>query len=177
MNLKLSLPSLATAVTILMVQMILGIFLVAVVDSFSLDDRSPFFSASPTKPIIAPRGRFPLRANTEDDDTKGPTSNGRALRSTVSYPPSSRSTAAFAMYESLRRKSTIALRILENDPTYKALESRDRAFARLILTTAERRHGQVDKVIKKLVHQTKTKKVRRMFRGWWMVFIPQREKT
>ncbi len=73
---------------------------------------------------------------------------------------SSRSTAAFALNESFKRSSVIAIRVLENDPAYKSLEIRDRAFARLLLTTAERRHGQIEKVIKKVMDRANAKKVR-----------------
>jgi hypothetical protein len=91
-----------------------------------------------------------------------PTDNitGQPTRSKGKAPPSSRSTATFALHESSRRPSAIALRILENDPDYRSLDGRDRAFARLLLTTTERRQGQINKIIQKLSHNKKTKKVR-----------------
>ena len=64
-----------------------------------------------------------------------------------------RSTAVFAMMEGAKRKSNFAIRRLENDPDYLALDRRDRAFARLMLTTAERRQGQVDNVLKSFMNK------------------------
>jgi hypothetical protein len=65
-----------------------------------------------------------------------------------------RSIAIYAMMEGAKRKSMFAIRRLENDPDYLALDRRDRAFARLILTTAERRQGQVDKVLKAFMNKS-----------------------
>jgi hypothetical protein len=137
------------------------------VDSFSLNDRCPNVISRRTPPSWFLQRSYStlVRASTDESaDANSPNSNTtsrRTRKEVLVYPPSSRSTAVFAMYDSLKRRSTIALRILENDPTYKSLENRDRAFARLLLTTAERRQGQIDKVIRKLAHQqTKTKKVR-----------------
>jgi len=73
--------------------------------------------------------------------------------------PTSRSTAVFALMECKRHGQHFAVPKLENDPNYVNLEERrDRAFARLILTTSERRLGQIDKVIKKFVRKTKSSK-------------------
>jgi len=74
-------------------------------------------------------------------------------------PASSRSTAIFALQASSRRPSAIALRVLENDPAYKSLDRRDRAYARLLLTTVERRQGQIDKILQQLSLNAKIKKV------------------
>jgi hypothetical protein len=73
--------------------------------------------------------------------------------------PTARSTAVFALLESSKQKTLFAIRKLENDPDYLNLERRDRAFARLLLTTAERRQGQIDKVVQKFVDQSKQSKV------------------
>eukprot|EP00980_Cylindrotheca_fusiformis_P018373 scaffold6032_cov100-Cylindrotheca_fusiformis.AAC.4 len=71
-----------------------------------------------------------------------------ATTQTETKPPSARSTAVFSMMNSLSNKNPFfAIRQLENDPDFLRLESRDRAFARLLLSTAERRQGQIDKVI------------------------------
>lgn len=43
---------------------------------------------------------------------------------------------------------SFATRQLENDEHYKSLDERDRAFARLLLATVERRSGQIDKILK-----------------------------
>jgi hypothetical protein len=72
--------------------------------------------------------------------------------------------AVFALMESSSKQGKFAVRRLESDPNYLNLEDRrDRAFARLILTTAERRQGQIDKVIKKFVKAPKRAQVG----GWW----------
>jgi transcription termination factor NusB len=65
-----------------------------------------------------------------------------------------RSTAVFALMESSKSKNFFAVRKLENDPGYLKLDKRDRAFARLILTTTERRQGQIDKVIQNFTTKT-----------------------
>ena len=160
MNLKYSIRTmLFTAGTVLTVGMNLGISTVRLVHSFSPQEGRPIVSFR--RKSCCRTGRFPLNTVSESSDTRSPSPNGRApQRNQVFNPPSSRSTAVFAMYESMRRQAAIAVRVMENDPTYKSLEGRDRAFARLLLTTAERRHGQIDKVIEGLARITKTKKVR-----------------
>ena len=158
MILKYSLRTiLSTAVTVLTVGMNLGILPMRFVDSFSRLEGSPIVSVRP----VSSSRRFALSNVSESSEARSPSPNGKTPRRKAQIPTSSRSTAIFAMYESLRRQSTIAVRVMENDPTYKSLEGRDRAFARLLLTTAERRQGQIDKVIKGLAHITKTMKVRR----------------
>ena len=42
---------------------------------------------------------------------------------------------------------SFATRQLDQDPQYDALEQRDRAFARLLVATVERRLGQIDKIL------------------------------
>jgi transcription termination factor NusB len=64
--------------------------------------------------------------------------------------PTPRSMAVFALMDGAKRKPTFAIRRLEND----------RSFARSMLSTSERRQGQIDKVIQKFVHQSKKLKVR-----------------
>jgi hypothetical protein len=68
--------------------------------------------------------------------------------------PTHRSTAVFAMMDGAKRKSMFAIRRLENDPDYLGLDRRDRGFARLMLTTAERRQGQIDKVLKAFTNKS-----------------------
>lgn len=58
-----------------------------------------------------------------------------------------RASAVFALMESMKKKNAFAVRILEQDPAYLNLDRRDRAFARLLLSTAERRSGQIETVI------------------------------
>jgi 16S rRNA (cytosine967-C5)-methyltransferase len=72
-------------------------------------------------------------------------------RSKLPAPAFPRSSASFALMETMtknnQQKQEIALRMLENNRGFLALEDRDRAFARLLLSTTERRLGQIDKVI------------------------------
>jgi hypothetical protein len=89
----------------------------------------------------------------------GVENEGSPARKRTQTPPARkrtqthRSTAVFAMMEGAKRKSMFAIRRLENDPDYLALDRRDRAFARLMLTTAERRQGQIDKVLKAFMNK------------------------
>lgn len=65
--------------------------------------------------------------------------------------PTHRSAAIFALMEGGKRQPTFAVRRLENDPAYLALEQRDRSFARLLITTTERRMGQIDQVLEQFM--------------------------
>ncbi len=69
-----------------------------------------------------------------------------------------RASAIFALTESMKKKNAIAIRILEQDPAYLNLDRRDRAFARLLLSTAERRSGQIETVIQSFERKEKKKK-------------------
>lgn len=78
-----------------------------------------------------------------------------------------RAVAVFALMESSKKQQTtttknmkdtsnIALRLLENNnPSYLQLDARDRAFARLLLSTSERRYGQLDAIIASFQHKNK----------------------
>lgn len=89
-------------------------------------------------------------------EKKGPLGGG----SSNDVTPTPRSTAAFALMNSLTKKNPMfATRQLENDKNFLNLSSRDRAFSKLLLTTVERRQGQIDKVISKFV-KSKQKKDR-----------------
>ena len=69
-----------------------------------------------------------------------------------------RSTAVFALMNSLTKKNPgFAIRQLENDKAFLAFSGRDRAFARLLLTTVERRQGQIDKLISTFMKSKGTK--------------------
>ncbi len=57
--------------------------------------------------------------------------------------------AAYA--DEQQTQSVYATRELEQSSQYQSLDARDRAFARLLVATVERRHGQIDKVIKSCV--------------------------
>ena len=69
-----------------------------------------------------------------------------------------RASAIFALMESMKKKNAIAIRILEQDPAYLNLDQRDRAFARLLLSTAERRSGQIQAVIQSFQRKDTKKK-------------------
>ena len=68
-----------------------------------------------------------------------------------------RASAVFALMESMKKKNAFAIRILEQDPAYLNLDRRDRAFARLLLSTAERRSGQIETVIQSFERKEKKK--------------------
>jgi hypothetical protein len=74
--------------------------------------------------------------------------------------PTHRSAAIFALMEGGKRQPTFAVRRLENDPAYLALEQRDRSFARLLITTTERRMGQIDQVLEEFM--TKSNQFRKV---------------
>jgi 16S rRNA (cytosine967-C5)-methyltransferase len=69
-----------------------------------------------------------------------------------------RAVAVFALMESMKRNQKFAIRVLEQDPAYLNLDQRDRAFARNLLSTTERRMGQIDQVIKSFAHKKEDKK-------------------
>lgn len=69
-----------------------------------------------------------------------------------------RASAIFALMESMKKKNAFAIRILEQDPAYLSLDQRDRAFARLLLSTAERRSGQIESVIQSFQRKDNKKK-------------------
>ncbi|VEU42801.1 unnamed protein product [Pseudo-nitzschia multistriata] len=68
-----------------------------------------------------------------------------------------RASAIFALMESMKRKNKFAIRVLEQDPSFLDLDQKDRAFARLLLSTAERRLGQIDIVIESFQRKEKKK--------------------
>jgi 16S rRNA (cytosine967-C5)-methyltransferase len=50
-----------------------------------------------------------------------------------------------------------SVRVLENNKSFLQMEPRDKAFARLLLSTVERREGQIEKVISSFMKKKKTK--------------------
>lgn len=54
---------------------------------------------------------------------------------------------------------SFATRTLEQDANYKLLDGRDRAFARLLVATVERRLGQIDIVLTNCIAKYPPKKV------------------
>ncbi|CAJ1969933.1 unnamed protein product [Cylindrotheca closterium] len=75
--------------------------------------------------------------------------------------PSARSVAVFSLMDSLGKKNrSFAVQHLENDPDYQRLEKRDKAFARLLFSTVERRQGQIDKVVSSFTRSNKSQKIK-----------------
>ncbi|KAI2507997.1 methyltransferase [Fragilaria crotonensis] len=60
---------------------------------------------------------------------------------------SSRVVAAKSLLSNSKQSSAFPLQRLESSPEYQDLEQRDRSFARALVTTTERRMGQIDKII------------------------------
>jgi 16S rRNA (cytosine967-C5)-methyltransferase len=60
---------------------------------------------------------------------------------------SSRVVAAQSLLQDIKRSSAFPLQRLESSPDYQVLEQRDRSFARALVTTSERRMGQIDKIL------------------------------
>jgi hypothetical protein len=103
---------------------------------------------SAKRQVLSDTCRLVKVAETQPKDDEG--SNGER-------EPTPRSTAVFALMESLKKKKpSFATRQLENDPEYQRLDRRDRAFSRLLLATTERRQGQIDKVIRKFMNSKKS---------------------
>mmetsp|Transcript_1340 Transcript_1340/g.1463 ORF Transcript_1340/g.1463 Transcript_1340/m.1463 type:complete len:243 (+) Transcript_1340:48-776(+) len=84
------------------------------------------------------------------------TTNGDAGGASVIVTP--RAVAVFALMESMKKKNGIAIRLLENNPAYRHLDRRDRAFARLLLSTSERRSGQLERIIHSFQHKNNNNK-------------------
>ena len=87
----------------------------------------------------------------EERSVYSSSSTSKKKKSSRTSSPTHRSTAIFALMEGGKRQPTFAVRRLENDPSYLALEQRDRSFARLLITTTERRMGQIDHVLEQFM--------------------------
>jgi 16S rRNA (cytosine967-C5)-methyltransferase len=68
-----------------------------------------------------------------------------------SFFSSSEENEEVAHADEQQTQSVYATRELEQSSQYQSLDARDRAFARLLVATVERRHGQIDKVIQSCV--------------------------
>mmetsp|Transcript_1339 Transcript_1339/g.1459 ORF Transcript_1339/g.1459 Transcript_1339/m.1459 type:complete len:243 (+) Transcript_1339:55-783(+) len=84
------------------------------------------------------------------------TTNGDNAATNIDITP--RAVAVFALMESMKKKNGIAIRLLENNPAYRHLDRRDRAFARLLLSTSERRSGQLERIIHSFQHKNNNNK-------------------
>ena len=71
---------------------------------------------------------------------------GQKSKSKEAFHPNSRTVAAMALLEQKGREE-FSLRRLEKDSNYQELDQRDRRFAKLLVSTVERRKGQLDKVM------------------------------
>jgi len=89
-----------------------------------------------------------------DGLTNNNNSNARPSDGVITH----RASAIFALMESLKKKNAFAIRILEQDHGYLSLDRRDRSFARLLLSTTERRSGQLEIVIQSFQRKEKKKK-------------------
>jgi hypothetical protein len=84
------------------------------------------------------------------------TANAAKTKSESTTP---RAAASFALMESMAKRNSkqqkpkIAIRQLEQNSAFMAMDTRDRAFARMLLSTTERRMGQIDRVLQKFVHK------------------------
>jgi hypothetical protein len=103
-------------------------------------------------------GPKPETANDELSSSSSSSKNKK--QSSRHSSPTHRSAAIFALMEGGKRQPTFAVRRLENDPDYLALEQRDRSFARLLITTTERRMGQIDLVLEEFM--TKSSQFRKV---------------
>ena len=71
----------------------------------------------------------------------------------------SRSVAATSILDDVQSQSMFPLQRLESNPSYLKLDQRDRSFARFLVTTTERRMGQIDKVLQLCQRSEESKKV------------------
>ena len=76
-----------------------------------------------------------------------------------------RSVAAHAILDDTKKRQSLpSLQRLESDPEFKSIDDqRDRSFARLLVTTVERRLGQIDKVLERCQKSTQRKVMRFLF--------------
>jgi hypothetical protein len=124
----------------------LAILILLIVDQSSclLSTKSPFQArAIGRETLRLEESSSETVQTTLDEQTRSPKSKGS---------PTHRSTAVFALQE--RRIPSFPIRQLEKDQNYVELDRRDRAFARLMLSTAERRKGQIDKVLHSFMRES-----------------------
>ncbi|EJK72317.1 hypothetical protein THAOC_06162 [Thalassiosira oceanica] len=73
--------------------------------------------------------------------------NGQTARHVAANSIAKSTISSYASADQAAPAPSFAARQLEQDPQYDELEQRDRAFARLLVATVERRLGQIDKVL------------------------------
>ena len=133
------------------------------------------FDSSPSSRIGSRPGGGRSSTNTLRQDEKPPSSAKKIIRPTARFVAiSALATAAASTHyptfsssaEGIEAEGAVdddtqsvttpsytsfATRELEQHSHYQSLDARDRAFARLLVATVERRHGQIDKVIQSCV--------------------------
>lgn len=107
--------------------------------------------------VLLIHGGEGLTTRSGQRDAKKPSDPSTAA--TATSPTTPRAAASFALMEAMasnyrksnsdnsRQRPKIALRQLEQNSAFVAMDRRDRAFARALLSTAERRMGQIEKVL------------------------------
>jgi hypothetical protein len=147
----------------LLFQLLLSFFYVSPANGFSIgtitgfDERS--VSHRPQRPAgteakrtVIPSQQSVIRLCASLMDSSEPPTVKRREQFT------SRSVAAASILDDVQSQSMFPLQRLESNPLYLKLDQRDRSFARLLVTTAERRMGQIDKVLQ-LCQREESKKV------------------
>jgi hypothetical protein len=119
------------------------ILLIVAQSSCLLSTKSPFQARAIGRETLRLESSSETVQTELDEETRSPRPKGS---------PTHRSTAVFALQE--RRISSFPIRQLEKDQNYVELDRRDRAFARLMLSTAERRKGQIDKVLHSFMRES-----------------------
>ena len=122
-------------------------------------------SSTPRKVVVTNYGRRSGKDKKKSSvsSSDNPSSSPKSSTTTTSSSslllpplvlPTTRSVAIFALLDNRKNdpnQEQFAVRRLEKDPNFARLDQRDRSFARLMVTTAERRQGQIDSIIGHLV--------------------------
>lgn len=134
---------------------------------------APSARAFNTKTSLAPLNNIhPSRVSSPLQTSALFDSSPKINESTVTQPKKRRApkkitpTARFVAISALAKAAAgaqvnagdFSTRHLEQDTYYKSLEARDRAFARLLVATVERRLGQIDKVLECCIEKYPPKK-------------------
>lgn len=138
----------------------LFVVMVCTINLLSVDAFSVWTPPFPCRPLVARGTQQTWKArcvqlSVASRDSQEATVD--ALERTVT----ARSVAAHALLADTKKKQSIpSLQRLESDPSFKSIDDqRDRSFARLLVTTVERRLGQIDKVLAKCQKSNKQQKV------------------
>ena len=118
-------------------------------------------SSTPRKVVVTNYGRRSGKDKKKSSvsSSDNPSSSPKSSTTTTSSSslllpplvlPTTRSVAIFALLDNRKNdpnQEQFAVRRLEKDPNFARLDQRDRSFSRLMVTTAERRQGQIDSII------------------------------